>query len=264
MTRACGWSKPTPLKLARCRAGAVADSVLADIEAAESSDLRHLVRIVDQGALGSCTANAVGQIIRGAQVRAGSADPPFPSRLFAYYLARAEDGNADRDAGSYVCTVLDATARIGFCPESAWEYSDGPEKFAWMPSMDSFRLAFDQRGRVGVNYHQLQASGEARLDLVRRALTAGYLVAFGTLVSEALCNGNLGAGPIPPPIGQPIAGGHAMTICGHGPGHFEIANSWGTGFGDSGFCRFAPEYVAWNETDDLWLVSLSIPYAEAA
>ena len=261
--RSLGWNRPTDKHYSRCKAGPHARDLLSAVVPAESADLTRLVTIIDQDGLGSCTANAVAQVIHGAQILAGApVETPFLSRLMAYYLARLEDGNQDADTGSQICTVFDAVSRIGFCPEKVWPYET--VWFDSKPPMEAFWAAFDQRGKVEVNYHRLDGngeSGEQRLDLVRRALTVGCLVTWGAPVSEDYCSDILGSDPIPPPRHLPIAGGHAQTLCGYGTRpdgkpFFRNVNSWGTGWGDAGFCDLSPEYVAWDEASDFWLVSL--------
>ena len=262
--RSLGWNRPTDRHFARCKAGPHARDLLSAVVPADSADLTRLVTVIDQNGLGSCTANAVAQVIHGAQVFAGApVETPFLSRLMAYYLARLEDGNQDSDAGSQICTVFDAVCRIGFCPESVWPYV--PVWFKSKPPMEAFWSAIDQRGKVEVNYHRLDGngeSGEQRLDLIRKALTVGCLVTWGAPVSDDYCSDILGSDPIPPPIGLPIAGGHAQTLCGYGmtvqgKPFFRNVNSWGPGWGDGGFCDLAPEYVGWSEASDFWLVSLA-------
>ena len=263
LTFGLGWNRPLPAHYARCRPGVHAAELLADVVPAESSDNSDLVTIINQGLLGSCTANAWMQIIHGAMVAAGL-DPSteFGSRLMAYYLARCEDGNQTVDSGTQICTVADACCRIGFCKESAWPYD--PAWFASMPPPEAFREAFDQRGQIDINYHRLDGvvEGDDLLDLIRRALTARYLVTWGTLVSKAFCSGELGFDPIKPPTDQPIAGGHAQVICGHngrpdGQPSFRDVNSWGPEFGDGGFCDVAPEYVSWSASSDMWICKVA-------
>jgi C1A family cysteine protease len=254
-----GWNKPTSAHYARCKAGPEANVLLAGVVPAPKVDLSNLVTIINQLALGSCTCNSTAQLLHSAMVAAGlSPSTEFFSRLFAYYLARLEDGNQATDAGSQNCTVIDATCRLGFCPESAWPYDIS--KFAVKPSADAVWAAYDQRGKVDVNYHRIDTvTGSALLKVMKQALTRGHLVNFGTPVTEDFCSGNLGTDPILPPTdGQNIAGGHSMAVCGYddtvAKPFFRVVNSWGKDFGDGGFCDFDPSYFTWSETSDMWIV----------
>jgi len=264
MTRFLGWNRPTQAHLARCKAGPRAVNILAGVAPASKVDLSKFVTIIDQGQLGSCTCNSTAQIIHVAMVAAGlDPETPFLSRLFAYYMARLEDGNVSQDAGSENCTVIDAACRMGFCPESVWPYDIA--KFAHEPSTEAIWAAFDQRGKVDVNYHRIDdgVMGSALLTVMKQALTAGYLFNFGTPVTEAFCEGQAGTSPdnlaMPPIDGKNIAGGHSMTVCGYddtvAKPYFKIANSWGTGYGDGGFCYFSQSYLTWGQTSDMWIVT---------
>ena len=274
MTRAnfFGWNKPTAKHYARCKAGPETNVILAGVVPAPKVDLAKLVTIIDQGALGSCTCNSTAQIIHAAMVASGL-DPSteFFSRLFAYYLARLEDGNQATDSGSQNCTVLDAACRMGFCPESVWPYDIG--KFSVKPPAEAVWAAYDQRGKVDLNYHRIDTvTGSALLKVMKQALTAGSLFNFGTPVTEDFCSGNVGGSPdhaaFPPVDGKGIAGGHSMTACGYDDTLalpvFKIANSWGKDFGDNGFCYFDESYMTWYETSDMWICTLAPRFSGGA
>lgn len=242
---------------------------------------RDLVTIVDQGHLGSCTANAVGQAVHAANVietkallvsqgwnetvalAEALARVPFLSRLFAYYLARAYEGTQHEDVGTYIRLIFQVINKYGFCSESAWPYSDDTSAgapFSRMPPANAFREAYDQRssaenrGMNLVSYSRIMGKS-ARLTTIKAALVQRHLVPFGTLVTDDFCNG-IGVGtPVDrPAFGQKIAGGHAMCIVGYDGDLFEVANSWGEDFGDRGFVYFTRDYIEWSETDDLWIV----------
>ena len=263
---------PEDKHLALCCPGPRAAHVLDGIIPATEVDASSLVKIIDQGPLGSCVANAWAQVIRGEQVRQGEDQDatPFLSRLFLYYVSRAQHGDIRNDNGTFLCVAGDCVARAGYCPEAVWPYE--VERFADSPSTDAWHAAFDQRGKVDVDYHRLDGDGVSGGDLIRtiqQALTAGFLVAFGTQVSVDYCDGECGSpdNPLPPPYGKKIAGGHAQTICGYGIGanglYFKVANSWGTGWGDSGFAYYSPEYLTWSKTGDMWIATSAKRYSGA-
>jgi C1A family cysteine protease len=242
---------------------------------------RDLVKIVDQGQLGSCTVNGTGQAIRAAEiieritgtaeanVAAVSLDEaqamtPFMSRLFAYYLARAYENAQHEDTGTYIRLVFQVLNKYGFCSESVWPYSDDTSPsglFARMPSAEAFRQAFDQRASIAnvdgnlLDYSRVMGSGEQRINTIKTALASRHLVAFGTPVTEDFCNG-IGADRVieKPSATQKLAGGHAMCLVGYDGDVFDVANSWSESFGDGGFVKFARSYIEWQKTDDLWIV----------
>jgi len=259
MNRALGWKKPEPHQLARlkCAGPEAGDSVLADVEAAPTSNLYALCKVLDQGRLGSCTANAVVQAIRAAQVRAGKTDPTFASRLALYYWARVQDGSQDRDVGTNIATVVDMAAWIGVPAEECWPYAI--ERFAKLPGPDVYRAAFDLRGDIGVQYHPISSQGDAFIIDMERALTAGFPVVFGVDVSEEFCS-TYPSGIIEPPKPGTVAGGHALTAIGHDRDSRKVLvlNSWGD-WGDpelqTGCCWFSYDYLA--QSADRWIVPVA-------
>jgi C1A family cysteine protease len=223
----------------------------------------YILDILDQGQLGSCTGNGSMQGIRASQVRQGAKAPPLGSRLWAYYMGRALSHDTANDDGAQIRNVFAGISRLGFPPESLWPYSDertsSNAPFRTMPSTEAFNGAYDQRatGNV-VSYFRLDDNDSTRVADVQRAIAAGYVVVFGTDVSENFCEGDLGSGPIAPPVGLPIAGGHCMCLAEYdtsasGIVTFGVVNSWGSSFGSGGWVEFSSDYVAWSATNDLWI-----------
>jgi C1A family cysteine protease len=259
--RALGWTRPQPHQLARClRAGPEAgDSVLADVEPAATSNLYALCKVLDQGQLGACTAFAVVQAIRAACVRSGQVDPPFASMLALYYWARAQDGSQDRDVGTNIATVIDMAAWLGIPAEEIWPYVI--ERFAQRPCPAAYRDGYDMRGDIGVHYHPISSSGDAFIEDMERALTAGYPVVFGVDVSEEFCSQQPSGLIGPPEPDDKIAGGHALVAIGHDREQQMalILNSWGEDWHDPellpGCCWFSYDYML--ESSDRWIVPVA-------
>lgn len=262
MKRALGW-KPSPpdardhVASERRRFGA------APPPPPSWSNRKLILDILDQGQLGSCVANATAQAVRAAHVREGIDRPPLLSRLALYYLARAFTHDQHQDTGTYTRSACQALAKFGFCPEDVWPYDDTATpgahgevpRFARMPSPAAFRAGFDQIAATGpAAYMRITETGTARLDVIKRAIVAGYTVFFGTAVSERFCSVELGPTPQKPPIGEQIAGGHELLVVGYTPEGFDICNSWGSTWNGEGYCTFAPEYLSWSETSDLWVI----------
>lgn len=257
--RGLGW-RPDPKKEAGNRADFVAEDILGSGPAPGSASLeRHVLSVLDQGALGSCVANATAQAIRIAHSVQGVKDPVLPSRLWIYWMARATHFDQLHDEGTYGRAACSAIAKLGFCPEDAWPYSDSkdgfPAPYQRMPSTDAFRASFDQRGDTA--YHKIASEGAARVEMFKRAISARMPVIFGTDVSREFCQGAVGD-TVDPPIYLPRAGGHEMVAVGYEADRFRIVNSWGDGWGDGGFCWFSADYIAWADTRDPWIFS-SVP-----
>lgn len=232
-----------------------------------SATLRPWVyEVLDQGALGSCVANAIMQAVRVSHIRqeqAGGAPnpaPPLGSRLFAYYLSRAIHHQTGEDAGTFLRTCFAALNKFGFPPESVWSYDDGPDKFKRMPATAAMHAAFDQRSPTV--YQRISSTGSARVTDIKRAIAAGYPVCFGTDVSTAFASNQVTGLIGPPNPTDEIAGGHALLAVGYDSDAFEVVNSWGEGWGNKGWCRLSPEYLMWSGTRDLWIVESAPLYSE--
>lgn len=266
MTRALGWRPDPPKVEGETPDRNARERLRAAPVPAYASNRSLIVEVLDQGALGSCVANAALQAVRASHRRQGVSAPPLGSRLALYYLSRAQMGETEIDGGTYLRLAFQSLNTFGFCPEDVWPYSDTGDRWKTAPSKDAYRLAYDQRAKVGrpVAYYRIYEDGFERVFAVKRALAAGYVVCFGTDVSDAFCAGDLGSGPISAPIGQSIAGGHAMCIVGYDGDTFTICNSWGPGFGDGGYCRFRADYIAWSKSRDFWFVEAAPPFAAEA
>jgi len=224
-----------------------------------AANIRHLVvDVLNQGGLGSCVSNAILQAVRCSHVKQGVQNAKIGSRLFGYYLSRAYHHDTANDSGTYLRLFFQALAKFGFCAEDIYPYDDGPEKFKQMPSMAAFRAAFDQANPT--TYRRISATGADRLDAIKRAIAAGYGVCFGTDVDNAFCSNQL-VEPLLPPVSN-IAGGHAMMVGGYDDDIFDICNSWGTGWGHSGWCRFSADYLTSDISRDFWICEYAPRYSE--
>jgi C1A family cysteine protease len=255
--RRLGWVPPAPHVVPSLKfAGIKASAKLYDVDVPDAVDLSDRVQIVDQGQLGSCVANADMQIIH-AEMEPGA---EFPSRLWGYQLALAEQGTEGQDVGTNLATCFDAIASHGFPRERHWPYD--PAALGQRPSPSAWRLAHDQRDVARVDYHQI--SGDV-IGLVKAALAAGHLVAFGTRVDDNFCS-NILQPVIEPPMVADTVGGHALTISGYQTTPFgviyQIANSWGPGWGNGGFCWFSEDYLTAAYSGDFWFCSSAPAYSD--
>lgn len=208
------------------RADRSASGVFDGVSPAPSSDLTWQNCLLDQLDLGSCTAQAVARGLLDAQVRAGVPldQAILISRLLAYYVGRARAGEEAVDAGSQVSTVLDALAAVGAPAERYWPYD--VSRFADMPDTEAFRQAHAARVTLGVEYVEFGDVPDP-VTLIRKALTAGYTVQFGSPVTSDYASG--------PPTAVirdrrlPSVGGHAQSVCGHDDDEqsLTVVGSWG-------------------------------------
>lgn len=222
-----GWKPHTAESRGRIfKAVRSATRIFDAVKPSPSSDLTAGNYLLDQLNLGSCTAQACAQGLFNAQVRAGvPADQAVKiSRLFAYYEGRAKAGEEATDAGSQVSTVLDALAVTGAPAERFWPYVVA--RFADMPDTEAFRQANAAKMTLEVEYAEFGDVSDP-VTLLRRALTVGYTIQFGSQVTADYASG--------PPTDVirdrrlPSVGGHAQSVCGHDDNgeFFIVVGSWG-------------------------------------
>lgn len=214
---------------------------------------RYCSPVENQGALGSCTANAVVGLAEYLERRAKRAHVDG-SRLFNYRVARTMHG-WNGDTGMYIRTAMKALCAFGIPPEKFWPYD--PERLDDEPG--AFVYAYAQRFR-GTNYYRVDELGRDRvqvLNLLKTLLRAFFPVAFGFRVYSF--GDRDGAFPMPEKNQKPY-GGHAVMAVGYDDhkrigesvGALRIRNSWGTGWGQSGYGWLPYGYVTQGLSADFW------------
>jgi C1A family cysteine protease len=219
--------------------------------------------IENQGALGSCTANAGVGMVEYYEKRAFGKYIDA-SRLFLYKATR-NMLHWTGDTGAFLRTTMGALALFGVPPEEYWQYIIA--NFDIEPP--AFCYAFAQNYQSLI-YYRLDPSGTAKdilLTRIKSHLAAGLTPMFGFTVynsyGQAAKTGKI---PFPTP-GEGIAGGHAIVAVGYddtmkikntNPGAVETTgalifrNSWGTGWGDLGYGYLPYDYVLKGLAVDWW------------
>lgn len=78
--------------------------------------------IVDQGSLGSCTANAIASGLREYLLKSSQESWTELSRLFLYWHERQLEGHIDEDSGAFILDGMKVLQKIGVCPEVNYPY----------------------------------------------------------------------------------------------------------------------------------------------
>lgn len=221
--------------------------------------------IENQGAIGSCTANAGVGLVEYFERRAFGAHTDA-SRLFLYKATR----NLllwTGDTGAYLRTTMGALALFGVPPERYWPYVT--------PDFDreppAFCYAFAQNYQA-ITYFRLDATGLAPdrvLERIKLYLVGHVPSMFGFTVYSSYTQANT-TGAIPMPTsGDTVVGGHAVVAVGYDDtkrikntntggtetrGAFLIRNSWGSGWGQSGYGWLPYDYVLRGLAVDWWSV----------
>lgn len=205
--------------------------------------------VYDQKHLNSCSANAIGAAI-WFDWRRHDPRSPSPSRLFIYYNERASEDCISINGTVQLCDGYRSVAREGVCSERLWPYK--VERYRRQPSAPCYEAAIEHRaiwfGRIEQSLRHLKA-----------CLAEGYPFTAAVAVYRSFESRDVRkTGLVPlPRHGDPHIGGHAMLVVGYSDAgkHFIVRNSWGSSWGDKGYCFFPYEYMlkpvhAW----DFWTV----------
>lgn len=216
--------------------------------------------IVDQGNLGSCTANAAAGLY-GYYEKIANGKLFIPSRLFTYKTTRNLMGETG-DSGAYLRDTIKSMAAFGSPPESYYGYDISV--FDEEPSTFHYALAQNYQA---VKYVRIDsAPGASKVSLlqsIKAALYKKQAIMFGFTVYESYTQAdNDGCFPFPGPKEQ-VIGGHAMMITGYDDlkvigsttGAFCIRNSWGDSWGESGYGWLPYAYVMAGIADDFWTLT---------
>jgi C1A family cysteine protease len=210
--------------------------------------------VYDQGALGSCTANAIGGAVEFDRLKQKL--PDFvPSRLFIYYNERKIEGTIDIDSGAMIRDGIKSVASDGVCPEPEWPYVIS--KFTQKPPAKAYRDALEDRA---VSYQRLIQD----LSQMKGCLASGYPFIFGFTVYESFETATVartGHAPLPEP-GERAVGGHAVVAVGYDDAKewFLVRNSWGTAWGMKGYLTMPYSYlIQTGLAADFWTIRLVGP-----
>jgi C1A family cysteine protease len=222
--------------------------------------------VEDQGALGSCTAQAGAGVIEYYE-RKSFGRHIEASRLFLYKTTR-NLMKARGDSGAYLRSTMGAMVLFGVPPEAYWPYTDAADGFDTEPP--AFCYAFAQNYKTLLYYrHDAAGLGRAEvLDRLKTYLAAGHPAMFGFSVYSSIEQAEA-TGRIPVPYGRErIEGGHAVVAVGYDDamtianasggatarGALLIRNSWGRGWGERGYGWLPYAYVERGLAEDFWSV----------
>jgi C1A family cysteine protease len=224
-----------------------------------SVDLRPICSpIVNQGQLGSCTANALASGAREFILNRDKLPYTRLSRLYLYYHEREAEGTVNEDAGAYLKDGCDILLKAGVCKENTWPYNE--RVFTADPPVNADAEA--------ANYKIKQYAKVTGVMGMKVALSNNNLLVSGMEVYSQMESNEaakMGIVRIPGPGEQPL-GGHAVCTVGYvdtprgssywkGGGYFIMRNSWGTQWGLSGYFKIAYDYVNLNHLYESWTIS---------
>lgn len=183
-------------------------------------------------------------------------EPPSP--LWAWWLARRSEGTEAWNVGCYIRDAKRMVAKMGLAPEYAFPSHYPGARFNVRPDQSAVTAAFDQRFPFA--YYRIDTGGADKVRGFKQALSSGFPVVFGTVISPGFIND--GRGMQQPPRGtDPIAGGHALTALWYDELGVYGPNSWGIEWGESGIFALSWDYIRASYTTDCWAVDCGLPSA---
>jgi C1A family cysteine protease len=215
-------------------------------------DLRKYMTDVEEQVGNSCVANAfVGAYEYLAKRDFG--ESANVSRLFVYYNARARDGAVHEDGGSRMYCAIESLIEYGACSEDLWANDES------LICEEPDATAYEHAAYFTIT----EAEGiETDLNLWRHTLAEGYPIAFALNTFESFDEATRNRGRVPMPKQsdnvRETHGWHAMLCVGYSDKDrmFIVRNSWGTGWGDRGYCYIPYDYVIHPDYNghDSWII----------
>lgn len=216
--------------------------------------------VVDQGNIGSCTANALSgaiEFLELKQLAEGKQGSEVfgltftrASRLFVYYNERVIENTVSQDSGAQLRDGIKSLANLGVCSENTWTYS-GINVFQ-QPSGNCYIEA--SKHKI-TSYIRLDST----LTDLKDCIASGYPFVFGFTVYPYMESAEMsikGILHMPGPFEKPL-GGHAVMAVGYNDTTkmFKIRNSWGSNWGCNGYFYMPYEYITnQNLCDDFWVI----------
>ena len=209
---------------------------------------RNFSRIKSQGEVNSCTAFAVTSVyeyimgLKGNKEQLSERFLYYNSRVFANRrLGNPEDQILDE--GSSYFDALKSLGDVGISSNLLCQYGAG-DIINEKPSDAAYE---DAKARLVTEAKGVKIQEQD----IKSALSDGYPVMVSVRLYESFASGSNGF--IPLPTAKEIAeekklaehSSHAMVICGYSDDDkvFIVRNSWGTAFGDNGYCYMPYSYI---------------------
>jgi C1A family cysteine protease len=216
--------------------------------------------VVNQGNLGSCTANALAgalgflEMMEEAAGQTGQAEEfgsgffPF-SRLFIYWNERVIEGDTSEDNGAQLRDGITSLANTGACSELLWPYNTSVAFQTPTPT------CFAQATLHKISSYQSLDGSD--ITALKTCLASGYPFVFGFQVFESFESETVATnGILPmPSLAEQCMGGHAVMCVGYSDmtRTFTVRNSWGSDWGDEGYFHMPYAYMTNSDlASDFW------------
>ncbi|GAM25822.1 hypothetical protein SAMD00019534_089970 [Acytostelium subglobosum LB1] len=219
-----------------------------------SVDLRpHMTTVENQEATSSCVANAVAGAYEYLVKRYHNNDSYDVSRLFIYYNARELAGETEiKDEGTFIRHAIEGLKQYGAPSETTWPFD--VKRVNDVPDQKSY----DEAALFLIEENELVPT---ELDAWKKCLAEGNPIIFAMRLYNSFdSHRKAGLVPIPSPAEESRGshGAHAMLCVGYNDKDqvFIIRNSWGSTWGDKGYCYIPYRYLidAKHNHGDSWII----------
>ncbi|SEP25402.1 C1 family peptidase [Propionispora vibrioides] len=203
--------------------------------------------VVDQGELGSCTANAIASGLREYWELKSTQSLITLSRLFLYYKERELEGQVNEDSGAEIRDGMKVLSQIGVCPETDWPYDIATFKNAPTDKQTTDAAIYKVN-----EYHRIILFSQIKAALAEELPVVIGIKVYDSFESDEVAQ--TGLVPMPNPGKEQYLGGHAVLIVGYDDSSkvFIVRNSWGTSWGDKGYCYLPYQYYTQGYISDCW------------
>jgi C1A family cysteine protease len=196
----------------------------------------NLPSIIDQGELGACVTNAFFYCVNKQTNKTVNL-----SRLFLYALCRCVDYTPlNQDDGTTIRTACKSINQYGVCKENIYPYVTS--KYMNLPPLNVFNSSKKFKKFIYTFINQDLASIKNCLYTNNTPIIFGFMVYSSFMTIDVA---NTGVVPQPNTSNETLEGGHCMCIVGYNDTtqQFKCANSWGTSWGQSGYCYLPYSYI---------------------
>jgi hypothetical protein len=213
------------------------------LKLAKKLDRPARLKILDQGAEGSCTGFALAGVINLLRQRSGHAGAVSPRMLYEM-AKRHDEWPGFKYEGSSCRGAIKGWYNMGVCLEAKWPYVEGEPGYLTVPA------AKEARSNTLGAYYRLGT----RISDFHAALNETGVVYCSADVHEGWEKPKRGVIPFE---GVSL-GGHAFAIIGYDRRGFWVQNSWTRKWGDNGTALWL--YEDWQQNiSDAWVQRLAVP-----
>ncbi len=204
----------------------------------KSADLKkYFSSIKNQGKQGACSSFSLTSVFEYFLNNETHKEDDM-SEAYVYYNAREIQGDTNIDEGANLYNVIRGMADKGVCLEELCPYDSNV--FDKRPSNEAYKDGKEHTVTTAKNV-------PVSVETVKSAINDGYPVVGCFRVFKSLQENTSGYIPMPSDYERSHEEEkfHAMVICGYNDkhGHFIVRNSWGTDFGDKGYCYLPYSYL---------------------